>query len=190
MFDIRRIQEQTIYKAVKNESDDKTAGEIVYGKPQTIVENDSAWVKNTMQRLEKRFDSDTIKTIRMNCQCGYAMDEKLKLVQDLMEGANSFEGFANNEQAQAAGLSYVDGELYLQFAFCPCPMLAQVDKLETDTWCQCTSGYSKVLFEKAFGCPVDVELLKSIKMGDDCCLMKIIPKTNIWKNQKKEQAQL
>jgi len=32
-----------------------------------------------------------------------------------------------------------------------------------------------VIFEKAFGCEVDVELLKSIKMGDDICLMKIIP---------------
>jgi len=54
-------------------------------------------------------------------------------------------------------------------------MLAEVDRLETDTWCQCTTGYSKVIFEKAFGCQVEVELLKSIKMGDDICLMKIIP---------------
>lgn len=186
MFDIRKIQEQTIYKAVKNESNDETAGEIVHGEPQSIAENDAAWVKNTMQRLEKRFDSKTIKSIRMNCQCGYAMDEKLKLVQRLLEGANSLEDFANTDRAKAAGLSSVDGKLYLQFAFCPCPMLAQVDKLETATWCQCTTGYSKVLFEKAFGCTVDVELLKSIKMGDECCLMKILPKANIWKNRNQE----
>jgi hypothetical protein len=32
-----------------------------------------------------------------------------------------------------------------------------------------------VLFEKAFGCEVGVDLMKSIKMGDDICLMKIIP---------------
>lgn len=30
-------------------------------------------------------------------------------------------------------------------------------------------------------CKVDVELLKSIKMGDEICLMKIIPLENIWK---------
>ena len=60
-------------------------------------------------------------------------------------------------------------------------MLADVDKLDTDTWCQCTTGYSKVLFEKAFGCEVVVELLKSIKMGDNICLMKIIPRDSIWK---------
>ncbi|GAA6407641.1 hypothetical protein K040078D81_17580 [Blautia hominis] len=70
--------------------------------------------------------------------------------------------------------------LYLRFDFCPCPMLAKVDRLETNTWCQCTTGYSKVLFEKAFACTVDVELLKSIKMGHDICLMKIILHNPLW----------
>ncbi len=182
MFDIRKIQEKAICEAVKSESNDETASEIVYGQNQSKVENDRTWVKNTMRRLENRFSKEKVKTIRMNCQCGYAMDEKLKLVQDLMKGANSLEDFADNKSAHAAGLSLFNGELHLQFPFCPCPMLAQVDKLETNTWCQCTTGYSKVLFEKAFGCPVDVELLKSIKMGDEICLMKIVPNGLIWGN--------
>lgn len=134
-----------------------------------------------MNRLEKRFDSSTVKQIRMNCQCGYGMDEKLDLVKELVDSSSNLEEFANQEKAKAAGLSCLNEELYLQFPFCPCPMLADVDKLDTDTWCQCTTGYSKVLFEKAFGCEVEVELLKSIKMGDNVCLMKIIPLDSIWK---------
>jgi hypothetical protein len=55
MFDIRKIQEQTIFQAVKNESNDETASEIVYGQNQSEVENDPTWVKNTMRRLENRF---------------------------------------------------------------------------------------------------------------------------------------
>ena len=109
------------------------------------------------------------------------MDEKLDLVRELVEASSDLEEFANQDKAKAAGLSYSKGELYLQFPFCPCPMLAEVDKLETNTWCQCTTGYSKVLFEKAFGCEVDVELLQSIKTGDKVCLMKIIPRGAIWK---------
>jgi hypothetical protein len=62
-------------------------------------------------------------------------------------------------------------------------MVADVDKLETNTWCQCTTGYSKCLFEKAFGCEVMVELLKSIKMGDDICLMETIPHKTTWNRQ-------
>ncbi|WP_373265528.1 DUF6144 family protein [Hungatella hathewayi] len=35
-------------------------------------------------------------------------------------------------------------------------------------------GEAKSFFEQAFACKADVELLKSIKMGDNICLMKII----------------
>jgi hypothetical protein len=171
MFDIRKIQEQVIYNAVKVESNDTTAQKIVSWKE----EDNPTWVKNTMKRLEDNFDKTTIKKIRMSCQCGYGMDEKLALLKELVESSTSLEEFASHDKAKAAGLTFLHGELYLQFPFCPCPMLAEVDKLDTNTWCQCTTGYSKVIFEKAFGCNVDVELLKSVKMGDDICLMKIIP---------------
>lgn len=182
MFDIRKIQEQVIYGAVKSASDDETANEIVYGKDESAkAEDNSTWVKSTMKRLESRFDDSTVKQIRMHCQCGYGMDEKVKLVKELMESSSSMEEFGNSDKAKAAGLYCENGELYLQFHFCSCPMLVDVDRLETKTWCQCTTGYSKVLFEKAFRCKVDVELLKSIKAGDEKCLMKIIPQGTIWK---------
>lgn len=181
MFDIRKIQEQVLFEAVQNHCDAETAGEIVYGKGDCAkAESNADWVNATMSRLEKRFDPKTTKQIRMDCQCGYGMDEKLALLNTLNAAASSMEEFAGSELAMAAGLFCENGELFLKFLFCPCPMLADVKRLETKTWCQCTTGYSKVLFEKAFGCPVDVELLKSIKAGDDICLMKIIPRGRIW----------
>jgi len=50
--------------------------------------------------------------------------------------------------------------------------------MKSKTWFQYTTGYNKVLFEKAFGCEVEVELLKSIKMGDEICLMSSTPLEN------------
>ncbi len=183
MFEIRRIQENVIYGAVKSASNDETAREIVYGKDESArAEDNPTWVKSAMKRLENHFDKPAVKQIRMHCQCGYGMDEKLALVKELLASSSSLDEFGNSDKAKAAGLSYVGGELYLQFPFCPCPMLADVDRLDTDTWCQCTTGYSQVLFEEAFACKVDVELLKSVKMGDAICLMKIIPQGPIWGN--------
>ena len=181
MFDIRKIQEKIIYESVKDERDEEVADEVVFGKnPAENEENDCNWVTSAMQRLESKFELEDIKRIRMNCQCGYGMDEKLTLVKELMAAAINIEKFAKAEKAKDAGLFCKDGELFLQFQFCPCPMLAEVEKLETNTWCQCTTGYSKVLFERAFACDVDVELLKSIKMGDNVCLMKITLHDPIW----------
>ncbi len=182
MFDMRKIQEQVLFGATKAASDEETATRIVYGEGGLSSPEDNAtWVKSTMKRLEERFDGPTVKRIRMNCQCGYGMDEKFALVKELFDASSSLEEFANHDKAKAAGLFSKDGELYLQFPFCPCPMLAEVDRLETKTWCQCTTGYSKVLFEKVFGCKVDVELLQSIKMGDQLCLMRITPRGDLWK---------
>ena len=182
MFDVRKIQENAIFEAVKNESNEETANEIVYGKDGSSKDDSNpVWVNSAMKRLEGKFDKITVKNIRMNCQCGFGMDEKVELVKELMAQSSSLEEPANLQKAKEAGLSYKDGFLYLQFNFCPCPMLAEVENLESYTWCQCTTGYSKVLFEKSFGCTVDVELLKSIKAGDDICLMKIIPQGEIWK---------
>lgn len=182
MFDIRKIQEHVIYGAVKQASDEETAREMVYGKDGTShTEDNPTWVKATMKRLESHFEKPARKEIRMNCQCGYGMEEKLNLVKELVEASSNMEEFASLEKAREAGMYCDKGELYLKFTFCPCPMLLDVDRLDSDTWCQCTTGYSKVLFEQAFGCQVEVELLQSIKMGHEICLMKIIPKDAIWK---------
>lgn len=178
MFEIRKVQEQVLFNVIKSAGNEETAIRIVYGEH---GEDDATWVKSAMTRLENCFDRSAVKQIRMRCQCGYGMDEKRVLVKELVAASSSMEEFGSLEQANAAGMFCTDGELYLQFSFCPCPMLADVNKLDTYAWCQCTTGYSKVLFEEAFGCEVDVELLKSIKVGDEICLMKIIPHGTIWK---------
>lgn len=181
MLDIRKIQEQVIFDAVKNVSSHETAEKIVFdNNDETCPEDNPAWVKNTMSRLESQFDENTIIQIRMNCQCGYGMEEKLNFLNELIASSANLEEFASHEKAKAAGLTFSNGDIYLQFPFCPCPMLSEVDKLDTLTWCQCTTGYSKVLFEKAFNCKVEVELLKSIKMGDEICLMKITLRDFTW----------
>jgi|GEM_PF-5371285 len=49
------------------------------------------------------------------------MDEKLALVKELTAASSSVEEFGNLEKANAAGMFCTDGELYLQFSFCPLP---------------------------------------------------------------------
>lgn len=176
-----QIHKDMLYQAVKEMSNDETAEKVVCGNTKSSLDqNNPDWVNSTMNRLEKEFDEATVKEIRMNCQCGYGMDERLTMLNELIASSTDLEGFAAAEKAQEAGLFYRDGSLYLQFGFCPCPMLTDVKKLDSMTWCQCTTGYSRVLFEKAFGCQVEVELLKSIKVGDDSCLMRVVPKGEIW----------
>ena len=73
MFDVRKMQEKALYKAVKAESSADIASAVVCGEGQ--AESDPDWVRSAMQRLESRFEAETVKKIRMNCQCGYGMEE-------------------------------------------------------------------------------------------------------------------
>ena len=113
MFDIRKIQEDIIYKAVKAESDEETARKVVYGGQQTKAENNPEWVKAAMHRLESSFDSGTVKQIRRNCQCGYGMEEKFALVKELKAEASNIEEFAASGKARTAGLFCKDGDGHL-----------------------------------------------------------------------------
>ena len=178
MFDINKMQKQALFDRIKAVSNEATAKMIVYGTG--AEEPNWIWVNETMRKMEEVFDEEALIRIRMDCQCGYGMEEKKALVRELYESASNMEEFADNEKAHHAGLFLENGELYLSFPYCPCPMLADVDRLETKTWCYCTMGYSKKLFEDVWECEVKVELLKSIKAGDDLCLMKIIPTADIW----------
>ncbi|MDC7126074.1 MAG: DUF6144 family protein [Spirochaetales bacterium] len=179
MFEIRDLQEKVLFSIIEEYSNTELAKKIVYDENDTHM-NDCEWVKSTMQKLEDNFNESQIEMIRMKCQCGYGMDEKLKLLNFLIMSSSSLEDFAAKKEADAAGLYLENGELYLKFDNCPCPMLQKVDQLKTDTWCKCTIGYTKTLFEKAFKCDVDVILLKSIKTGDTECLQKVDIKNFDW----------
>lgn len=157
-----------LYAAIAKHGAPQLATEIAFGAdlpPEPSVAEKSAWVRHVIAMLEKHFDESVIKAIRM------------EWVGRLYRESGDIETFAARKQAREAGLSVRDGVLHLQFPFCPCPMLEGVERLASKTWCQCTCGYSRDLFEHVLGCKVEVELLKSVKLGDDICLMSIVPKT-------------
>lgn len=168
-----------LYTAIAKHGAPQLATEIAFGADLPLepsVAEKSAWVRHVIAMLEKHFDESAIKAIRMDCRCDHGMAERMQWVGRLYRECGDIETFAAREQAREAGLSVRDGVLHLQFPFCPCPMLEGVERLASKTWCQCTCGYSRDLFEHVLGCKVEVELLKSVKLGDDVCLMSIVPK--------------
>lgn len=73
-----------------------------------------------------------------------------------------------------AGWFIKDGELYTAYLDCSCPMLEGLERLKTKTWCHCTVGYGRATFEYVFDGPVRAELVESIKLGSERCVIKIV----------------
>jgi hypothetical protein len=145
MFDIRAIQEQVLYENVRAASNEQTASKVVYGAPTDTAVSDAEWVASSMQKLEHAFDKPAVEQIRMRCQCGYGMEERLTLIKELIAASSSLEEFETRKSARGGNVlsrrRAVSAVLLL-----PLPHARHCRRLESDTWCQCTRGYTKVLF--------------------------------------------
>lgn len=71
-----------------------------------------------------------------------------------------------NSHVSPYGISVEDG-------LCLCPLVESLDKSLSKTYCQCSAGYVKELFQRLVGKPVEVEVLESLRSGGKICRFKI-----------------
>lgn len=135
------------------------------------------WVNDVVKKLETEFDEHVIKDIRMGCYCSEdgKLDEAKQYIKSVYSESSSLDEFVELMNKANAGWYIEDGYLYTRYLSCSCPMLSSINRLDKKTWCYCTVGFNKKIFEYVFECEIDVELLEAIKLGDKQCLMKIIP---------------
>lgn len=135
------------------------------------------WVEKLSTVLEKRFDEKTIKNIRQCCYCnenGKLEDTANSLRQLYLFLNQNLFRFVETMNANGAGWFIRDNQLYTKMITCECPMLEAARTSDSLTWCHCTAGYNKKLFEIIFERSVNVDVLQSIRQGFDFCLLKIM----------------
>lgn len=82
------------------------------------------------------------------------------------EGNTVYFQFGSTEQ-NAYGLRLLDG-------YCMCPLVESGPENLSPTYCQCSTGYVKEMFERLAGKPVEVEILESLRMGGKLCRFRIV----------------
>jgi hypothetical protein len=132
------------------------------------------WAENICESLEQSFDGETVKRIRMDCACGPG-EGQIKKLKAIYNTASGLEDFAAKATAKSEDykILYEDGALMLVYPTCYCSCVKRVDKPLTETWCLCTLGYAKRMFQQVLGREVNVELQTSVKTGGSQCRMKI-----------------
>jgi len=61
----------------------------------------------------------------------------------------------------------------LAYEKCLCPLVAELQGPLSPTYCLCTQGWTKAVYEALTGKTVEVALLGSIKRGDPKCLIEV-----------------
>lgn len=173
-----------LHSSISKYSSSELAEKIAFGtvlRPSASDHEKKEWVNYVTAELEREFDDQTIKEIRYHCFCNEEgkLEESRKFINSIYQASTSMEQFVDRMNDFGVGWYVKDGSLHTRYFSCSCPMLAGVDALPTKTWCYCTVGYNKAIFEDVFQCKVDVELLESVKLGYEHCLMKIVPRSAI-----------
>ena len=162
-------------------STDEVAQRIAHGVPLSDPPTDEEriqWVHHVVESLDASFDPPTVRSIRAGCYCNEdgKLEKTIHWLKGLYDASEDIHSFVDKVNERGAGWVLEDGYLYTSYTDCPCPLLDGIDHLSSKAWCYCTVGYNKAIFSHVFGIPfddVEVSLLKAIKMGDDCCLLRI-----------------
>ena len=166
-----------LYNSIAKHSDEKTAEMIANKIPlskSADIDRKFTWAEGICTDLENEFGEETVKAIRMDCACGPEMG-KISKLKKLYDSCSSSEEFAKKASAQNAGFTIEsDGNgLILIYPQCYCSCVKRVDKPLSKTWCYCTLGYTKRMFDHVLGREVNVELLESVKTGGNLCKIKM-----------------
>ena len=163
----------SITKHVNEETAEGIANKISLSKSADF-ERKFTWAESVCAELKDKLPEDVVKAIRMDCACGPEMG-KIDNLKKLYDSCSNTEEFAKKANAQNTGFTIESNgdAIFLIYPQCYCSCVKRVDKPLSKTWCYCTLGYTKRMFEYIMSREVSVELLESVKIGGNVCKIKI-----------------
>ncbi|SFG35993.1 hypothetical protein SAMN05660649_01409 [Desulfotomaculum arcticum] len=131
------------------------------------------WIKQLLKNLDEHVDEATRKRIMESCgeKCPFTHLPDAKL-NKIKENSQSEEEFLEHLCFQWR-LKKEDGEYFVVFDQCYCPLVNEDIQGVSKTLCSCTLGNIKRKFAIGLGREVDVLMEKSILAGDNECRFHI-----------------
>jgi predicted hydrocarbon binding protein len=127
------------------------------------------WIKSLVSNLEAELDEKTRVRILENCgrTCiSRSFIEKAKACKKNAKGMDDF----LDKLSKVWSHLHIDGDnIYVIYEKCYCPLVKTYPDKLSPTFCNCSRGWIRELFESVLEKPVDVKLEKTIKQGDDIC---------------------
>lgn len=138
------------------------------------AEKKFSWAEQVCKILDDEFDDASVGKVRMDCACGPAAG-KIRQLKKLYASSATMDEFIDriNKLDQGFTMEHEDNLLFLVYPRCYCACANKLDKPLPRSWCYCTLGYTKRMFEGILDRHVDVKLIQSVKTGGSVCRIKI-----------------
>ena len=130
------------------------------------------WIGNMMSDLKEQVRENIARSVMEDCgrRCiGHSVLERAKRLQ---QEATDFDDLLNKfNQAHIGGgkLRRVGNVVFASYARCYCGSVSKTRQPISTTYCHCSCGWYKQLFETLLEKSVDVDLVDSIIQGADAC---------------------
>jgi len=131
------------------------------------------WIKTLTESLDKELDEKTRAKILESCGRNCIPRSFVQKAQACRKNAEDVDDFLDRLGKIWGNLKREGNDVYVVYKKCYCPLVRGYSGKLSPTWCNCSMGWIKKLFESTLEKPVEVMLEKSIKQGDDICRFKV-----------------
>jgi predicted hydrocarbon binding protein len=133
------------------------------------------WIACLIAGLNEHVDEETRAEILEQCGRQCQSQSLIKKARSIYENSRDIDEFLEKLSQVYKHLHREGGNVYIVYPKCYC---SQVNKLPkgklSGTYCNCSRGWAKALFEGALRRPVEVIKEQSIISGDKQCKFRII----------------
>lgn len=131
------------------------------------------WVADLLDELDRTVDEETRVKILEGCGRKCIGEGMLKKAEAIAEKSESAEEFLEGLGKVWKHLSVSEDGVFVVYDRCYCPLVRGYEGELSASFCNCSVGWIKELFERALKKPVRVEKQGTVKQGDKQCKFKI-----------------
>lgn len=132
------------------------------------------WISTLIGSLDDHVDEKTRALILEQCGRQCQSESFVKKAKQIYEKSASVSDFVKRLNKVYKHLCKEGDRVYIVYPRCYCNQVNKIPKGKlSGTYCNCSRGWAKALFEGATGKPVEVTMEKSIINGDNECKFRI-----------------
>jgi predicted ArsR family transcriptional regulator len=140
-----------------------------------MVDRTEKWITTLMSGLEKNMDEKVLSKILEQCGRQCQSQSIVKKARNIYRNSKSTDEFLEKLGRIYKHLHKEGNSIYIVYPRCYCSQVNKIPKGKlSGTYCSCSCGWAKALFEGALGRPVEVIKEKSIISGDSECRFRVV----------------
>jgi predicted hydrocarbon binding protein len=131
------------------------------------------WIATLLAGLDEETDAETRIAVLERCGRNCITGSMVKRARACRAQAKDEAEFLDKLGKDWKHLQREGDKVFVVYPRCYCPLVKDFPGELSATWCNCSRGWVKELFEQALGRPIQVDLLQSIRQGGETCKFQV-----------------